>query len=339
MYNLPKKQIFLHVQAKFSLYSLYLMALLLCVISCKKKDKLAVNYASSTIASDIQVNNSFWLSSSTGFVCGGERSHSGKIFKTTNGGATWNEVYSNTALSLYDVCFVNDSVGYCGGEKFTMLFTIDAGKTWQNYKFGWMPGNYQECTLRNLSKIGNRVLVTGGDNFNLGITFQFGHSDFGYRYSHPDSELRGSLSFDNGNSYYFFGYGYGFRSNDSMKTYEPINLTNDFFTGSTAINNSLAYVCGYNGGIYKTKNAGQNWEKIDNVNHLLTARDHFNSILFTDEQNGWCVGNNGLILNTVNGSDWKKVDYSGKENFLSVRQKSGSIVIVSTSDGKLLEFN
>jgi photosystem II stability/assembly factor-like uncharacterized protein len=335
---LAKKQIFLCVPTKLILYTSFLIILAISGISCKKKAKVVESYNTYTISSGQKINNTCWLSNFTGFACGGERSTSGKIYKTIDGGANWNEVSSNTGYALYDICFINDSIGYCSGEKFQMLYTLNSGKTWQNFAFAWKPGNYENCTLRNLTKINNRVLVTGGDNYNVGITFQFSYNQFYYVYSHPDNELRGSMSFNDGN-YFVFGYGYAFKSKDSLKTYQPINLTNDFFTGSCAINNSLGYVCGYNGGIYTTKNAGHDWEKLENVNNLLSSRDHFNSIFFTDELHGWCVGNTGLILNTTNGKDWKKVEYTGKENLLSIRLKSGNTVVVSTSDGQLLEFN
>ncbi len=327
------------MKLKLILYALYLITALFSNTSCKKKSKLTVNYNTYTVLAGFKINNTFWLNSLTGFACGGERSQSGKIFKTVNGGVNWDEVHHNTDYSLYDICFINDSIGYCCGEKFNMLYTLNSGKLWQSYKFEWAPGNYQNSTLRNLNKINNRVVVVGGDNFNVGITFHFAYNDFQYIYSHPDNELRCSLTFDNGNSCFFFGYGYAFNSTDSLKTYHPINLTNDFFTAGCVLNNSEAYICGYNGGIYKTTNAGQDWKKINDANRLLTNRDHFNSILFTDSGNGWCVGNAGLILYTLNGNDWKKVTYTGKENLLSIRKKNANTIIVSTSEGQLIEFN
>jgi photosystem II stability/assembly factor-like uncharacterized protein len=335
----PKKQIFLPVLKKIYLPLLYALILLFCCISCKKKQTLSLNYSTLTVYPGLKINNTFWANNLIGYACGGEKSAFGKIYKTINGGQNWNEIYSTTNLSLYDINFINDTIGYCCGENFKMYYTLNAGQTWINYKFAWMPGNYQNATLRNLATANDRVVVVGGDNFNVGISFQFAYNFFNYKYSHPDSELRNSMSFDNNQSHYLFGYGYTFKSLDTLKTYFPINLTNDFFTGCCAVNNSVGYACGYDAGIYKTTNAGVSWKKIKDVNRIIKSRSHFNCILFTDELNGWCAGSDGLILRTTNGKDWKKIEYSGEENFLSIRKKNGSTVVISTSVGTLLEFN
>jgi photosystem II stability/assembly factor-like uncharacterized protein len=326
------------VLKKFFLPLIYSSLLLFSGSSCNKTPVLSLNYTTLTVALGIKINNSFWTSQQIGYACGGERSSFGKIYKTINAGQTWNEVYTISDYTLYDICFVNDSIGYCCGQNFKMYYTTNYGQTWKNYNIEWMPLNYQNSSLRSLRKTGNRVLVVGGDNFNIGISFPFAYDFFDYRYSHPDAELRGSVSFDNNKSSYLFGYGFVYKSTDTLKTYFPINLTNDFFTGCCAIN-SIGYACGYDGGIYKSTNAGANWEKIKSANMITKSRYHLNSILFTDELKGWCTGDEGLILKTTDGKTWSQIEFSGKQNLISVRKKNANTVVISTSNGELLEFN
>ena len=72
---------------------------------------------------------------------------------------------------------------------------------------------------------------------------------------------------------------------------------------------------------------------------ITKSRYHLNSILFTDELNGWCAGDEGLILKTSDGKTWSQIEFSGKQNLISVRKKNANTVVISTSNGELLEFN
>lgn len=48
-----------------------------------------------------------------------------------NGGKTWKKAEAGTTKHLYDVCVASEKVAVAAGEDSTLLFTKDAGKTWQ----------------------------------------------------------------------------------------------------------------------------------------------------------------------------------------------------------------
>jgi len=54
----------------------------------------------------------------------------GRIWKTTNGGGNWIQIYLETGNQLTDVVFVNDTTGFVTGVSGIILKTIDAGNTW-----------------------------------------------------------------------------------------------------------------------------------------------------------------------------------------------------------------
>ncbi len=62
----------------------------------------------------------------TAIVAGGYIN--GGCYRTTNAGATWD--YTATG-NIYDLWFVNDTLGFCGGEGGALQRTYDGGVTWQ----------------------------------------------------------------------------------------------------------------------------------------------------------------------------------------------------------------
>ena len=63
---------------------------------------------------------------STAIVAGGYIN--GGCYRTTNAGATWD--YTQTG-NIYDLWFVNDTLGFCGGAGGALQRTYDGGITWQ----------------------------------------------------------------------------------------------------------------------------------------------------------------------------------------------------------------
>ena len=68
------------------------------------------------------------------------------------------------------------------------------------------------------------------------------------------------------------------------------------------VNESIGFLVGQNGCLYKTINGGVNWF---NIAPLNSSNDIYNGVCFFDVNNGLVVGNNGKILRTWNGGvDW-----------------------------------
>ncbi|MEP6645671.1 MAG: YCF48-related protein [Saprospiraceae bacterium] len=58
----------------------------------------------------------------------------GKIYKTTDGGATWNSVYYNVKDHLLAIDFLDHQRGWASGTNGKVLATVDGGETWSvNY--------------------------------------------------------------------------------------------------------------------------------------------------------------------------------------------------------------
>ena len=80
----------------------------------------------------------FYVNENTGLIT----CYDGSILKTNDSGETWNEINTNNDLPLYDINFINESIGFavggkasCGGSGCTppgsiVLKTIDGGESW-----------------------------------------------------------------------------------------------------------------------------------------------------------------------------------------------------------------
>ncbi len=68
-----------------------------------------------------------FINAQTGFCAG----LFGNIFKTTDQGESWVKTNNESDGHIYDLCFVNKSIGYAGGQK-EMVKSIDGGDNWNS---------------------------------------------------------------------------------------------------------------------------------------------------------------------------------------------------------------
>ncbi len=76
---------------------------------------------------------------------------SGAIVRTTNGGATWENVSAGTTTDLYGVHFLNSQLGWVVGYNGTMLKTTDGGNSWSTLSCG------TTSTLKNVQFVDANV--------------------------------------------------------------------------------------------------------------------------------------------------------------------------------------
>src|SRR5215813_10568870 len=78
------------------------------------------------------LNGGYLLDSGVGFAVG----DAGTILKTTDAGMTWSSLTSGTTNALYDVYFFDATQGVAVGELGLILRTIDGGAGWQGVTSG-----------------------------------------------------------------------------------------------------------------------------------------------------------------------------------------------------------
>lgn len=231
---------------------------------------------------------SLWFTTpDIGYIASGN-----SIFKTNDGGITWNEmIVSDTGVFYYtELQFVNENTGFITSEYDGLIFrTDDAGVSWSV-----VYQNINDQPVRAIQflnqdtgfvALSNSVLKTtdGGQSW---IEF----TDF------PIENIFESMFFVNSQTGYVgsFYYGWLYKTTDGGETWTDLSdpsriypVMSMYFTSETT---------GYltSDGLYQTNNGGNTWVHLDYVNHGMSK------LWFTDNLTGYLAGSSGMILKTTN---------------------------------------
>jgi photosystem II stability/assembly factor-like uncharacterized protein len=260
----------------------------------------------SIVGTSDDINSFFFLDSQNGFIAGGH----GVIFKTTNGGATWewigfqNARYDGTDINaLY---FIDTMTGFATGLGGRILKTIDGGKTWNQYAPIY-------SAIRQLNFTSNATVYgLAGNSFlkstdgcttweNIGPPvlnantrqFDFVNEDIGYCIAGGDIGTSASVA-------------KVFKTTDGGKTwiatYGGNEIMNDNLYSIDFVDDKIGFVSGgFNDRhTFKTTNGGANWTKVNDFS--------FGQMQFLNSSVGYArnVGNlyNRIYKTIDGGQNW-----------------------------------
>jgi len=228
----------------------------------------------------------------------------GTIINTTDSGLNWKILRGNTQW-LFDINFVNSSIGYKVGNYGLIEKTIDGGVTWKKQNSGV---NNTIFKVKFVDENTGWALIKGGVQGSQG------------------SVLR---TVDGGNTW-------------TNHTIYPKTIYLEFINAMFFNDAKNGFVVGYKNTIYNTKDGGLTWNKVKTT---LDSNQHLESVFFSDSKNGWAVGNPGNIVKTHDGGEtWTKLSIDEKHKngeFRSVwfnDAKNGWVLkypnlILKTTDG------
>jgi photosystem II stability/assembly factor-like uncharacterized protein len=233
----------------------------------------------------------YFVDSYTGYMTG-----DGIILKSTNAGNNW--LVINDIIGGKSTQFVNANTGYvCDG---TIYKTTNGGISWIDFHLTSLNSVYFVNDMTGYAAGKNNLIIkttTGGNTWQI------------LPVSGPQYKLN-SICFITEN----IGFAAGGKSNSPhygviLKTTNGglnWNLVfNDAqeidFRGMDFVNSTTGYLVGgneeeSNGVIYKTTNAGETWIQQGIVNKDL------NAVYFPNPLIGYAVGEDGMILKTIDGS-------------------------------------
>ncbi len=87
------------------------------------------------------MKNIFCTSANTCYVVGSGTSGNNGINKTTDGGATWSNIYNPSNMDCNSVCFTSPTNGVVVGNNLRIVHTTDGGSTWTQVSYNGSSNN------------------------------------------------------------------------------------------------------------------------------------------------------------------------------------------------------
>lgn len=257
----------------------------------------------------------------------------GRIVKTTDGGNTWTP-HSISYIDFRQIQFVDNNVGYAQSRE-NFYKTIDAGVTWfligslslgtsvyssdftfvnENLGYATTGGPYGGHVFKTIDGGATwSALNNGFDIIDEGITaIYFLDEDKGF-ISGGFNQKKVMKTIDGGNNW----------TQVSNQVFGHIQFANDLIGYGNRIGN-------YYAAMYKTIDGGDTW----NISLELEG-ENIIAFDFVDENNGYFVGDQGLIYKTNNGgSNWEELEIP-YEWYTQVKFYTEDIGFIADEDGKL----
>jgi photosystem II stability/assembly factor-like uncharacterized protein len=249
---------------------------------------VALNPASIPPSADL--SDLYFTNHDTGWI---SSSSNNSVFKTTDGGLTFTT--QNTTLTTNAIHMVSATEGYCGGASGFVYRTSDGATNWNFH--GTIASTLTDITFPPGSGTG---YACGFDGVIYSVTsagvtaMTSGAISNLASMSFPVTSNEGWVCGESIIRYYTGGAWVG----------DQVNITGDW--------NAIYFVDNQNGWVVgdriKHTTNGKNWTEQTNPDTLSRA---MLDVFFLNANEGWIVGNQGLILHTTNGGTTWTVETNG----------------------------
>ncbi|MFC2084311.1 WD40/YVTN/BNR-like repeat-containing protein [Bacteroidota bacterium] len=252
-----------------------------------------------------------------------------RIFNTTDGGNSWNELEFD--FEIWNYQFISRNKGFILPN---FLVTEDGGKNWENSK-GKLIGDFSSnYTLRSVHFISeNKGWMVGVKDLIMKTTNR------GKNWK--SQELGENICFS---SIFFLDENVGWIAGDQ----EFIKKTTDggeswISQGERKWGNNIldiyfidkdtGFACGKNGNILRTINGGNDWIRFEYSLQKATLRD----ICFINDKTGWIVGDFGKVIKTTDSGESWNISDIGDLSLHSVSFVTENIGYISGTNGMIMK--
>jgi photosystem II stability/assembly factor-like uncharacterized protein len=237
-----------------------------------------------------------FLNSDTGFV--GKATTNSPMFRTDDGGITWNEVYGYLGDGCYNIQFLNDTLGYTGAYNGGIHRTTNGGLTWAQQTNLTNNEEVYGIAFSSLTKgvaVSNNYVYRTNNGTTWSLPFLSGFNFRSCAYSPSGTLILGD------------SYGGLHRASNNGTSYTNVNTQSGIqdyrrihFTSA-----QTAWVVGDGVNVLRTMNGGNTWTKFSNAPYCNTVFDmqalSSNKIIYvTDQGNVISTNNGGTSFSTIN---------------------------------------
>ena len=292
----------------------------------------------------------------------------GQIFITTDNGNSWEQQLSGGTISpgdedIYDIQFVDDSVGWAVGKRgdflsgqSLILKTTNSGKTWNTqYCIAGDPFKSVYFIDENIGWADGFKTTNGGETWNYGTIYNLTSvffinqdtgwatdggivksTDGGITWIEKNAIGGSSIYFSDNNSGWIVGQKGNLRkSTDGGETWisKTSGVTDDLncikFYGS-----ELGICVGDAGTVLLSTDGGESW-----VTKYSGTIEDLQSVSITNSTSAWIVGSNGLILETTDlGNNWRSYDEVTANSLNTVFFNNDSNGWIGGMNGTILKY-
>ncbi len=225
-------------------------------------------------------NGSYFVNENVGYsIGGGSSSISGDVFKTIDGGITWNQLNIYADEGLNSVFFINENIGFVSGgfNQRKVMKTTNGGLTWTqvlNHRFGQIQFINNDIGYANLigySNGGMYKTIDGGNTWNISIEV--------------DKQINAFDFIDENNGYFVGDQGLIYKTNNGGTNWEELNIPYDWYTEVNFYTKNVGYIADEEGRLYKTENGGLNWQNLTQQ-YAINSIELINDKIYTAGTNG-----------------------------------------------------
>jgi photosystem II stability/assembly factor-like uncharacterized protein len=213
------------------------------------------------------------------------------IYLSNDSSQTWTNIYSNDEVYMQKLLFVNDTQGWFIGSNYSIYGTTDGGQNWEMQHNDTLIGLFKDIQFLN-----DTLGFVVGDNSKVMQT-----SDAGLNWSATDtlpaySSLSSVFAFSETNIWVGGSIGRIFHSIDGGQNWNMHQIDySDYIYDLLFKTENIGWACSANGKLNYLTDGDTNW-----TSDTLGLSNLY-SMCFVNEDQGWIVGSNSLILKTTNG--------------------------------------
>ena len=229
----------------------------------------------------------------TGYVC------DGSIYKTTDGGISWINLYQT---SLISVNFIDANTGFAAGLNSKIIKTTNGGAIWEEQFVSIFSSKFNSVFFRGplIGYIAGGRMITPYTGV-LFKTINGGNTWYSVSPNSEDIDFRSIVFPSRDTGYVVGGYEYGssgviYKSIDAGETWQQQGIVNKDLNSTHFWNASLGYAVGEGGMILKTTNGSIVWNT-----QVSSSDKDLKAVYFLKSDIGFTAGYSGSLQKTING--------------------------------------